>query len=33
MRKFKEIIESVTSPNTQNLWLYKGALKYYGSNG
>lgn len=33
MRKFKEIIESISAPNTQNLWLYKGALKYYGSNG
>ena len=33
MRRFRDIIEDIEAPSTQNLWLNGGKLKYYGENG
>lgn len=32
MRKFRNIIESSSAPNIQDLWLYKGDLKYHNND-
>lgn len=33
MRRFRDIIEDITAPSIQDLWLNGGELKYYGNNG
>lgn len=33
MRRFRDIIEDIRAPSTQNLWLNNGELKVYGAKG
>ena len=31
MRRFREIIEDTIAPNTSDLWIDNGVIKYYSS--
>ena len=33
MRRFREIIEDTIAPNTSDLWIDNGVIKYYSSKG
>ena len=33
MKRYKEIIQSMTEPSTSSLWLYSGTLKQFGKSG
>lgn len=33
MKKFRDIIQDIKAPNTSDLWINNGELKYYTSNG
>ena len=33
MRRFRDIVEDIKAPSPQSLWLDKGKLKFFGTNG
>lgn len=33
MRKFRDIVEDIKAPNTNDIWFNNGELKYYGPKG
>lgn len=33
MRRINSIVESEFTPSKNDIWLYKGTLKYFGPNG
>lgn len=33
MRKFRDIVEDIKAPSTNDIWFNNGELKYYGPNG
>jgi hypothetical protein len=33
MKKFRDVIQDIKAPNTSDLWINNGELKYYTSNG
>lgn len=33
MKRFRDIIQDIKAPNTSNLWINNGELKYYTGNG